>query len=234
MKTENERYFRLSLKGNNGLLSIHESKKLNSNEYHKIENTESGVYQVLTATTKKTGRNFYSLNVRSEPYQTYEFQHIMYPIINDFELDGFHYDAENKVVVYGSIYGIYALRDGKEYYDVISGEKISWAMLEKSVEIEYPENFQEMIEDLEIIQNHKEAYLNITRERIAKLSEGAKNMKIANKKYLENYDRKKQAEDAKFLERMQRSMEACEKLREAAKPKKEKVKKMIYEIKNNN
>lgn len=231
---KNDKYFKISLKSQNGLLSIHESRKLKPSEYHKIKSEEKGNYQILIETIRTTGKRFYAYDVFEEPYTTYEFRDISFPIINDFNLDGFIYDEKNKVVMYGLIYGIYAVKNGKNFQDVISGREIPVSIIDRYVEVKTKEDFQGMIEDLEIIKKHKKVYLKIMRERTARLVEGAINQKKAAKKYLESYNRMEQELHEKVQQNLEESKRIDEQQKDEIKEQKEKVKKMISKIKDSN
>ena len=115
------------MKTSKGLISIHESKYLSSDEYHSIKSSDNNNYQILVEVENEVGIPFYSLGVYPEVYQTYEFQDVSYQRINDFNIDGFEYDAEKKVVFYGWIYGIYVVKDKNSYYDVITGTELQSA-----------------------------------------------------------------------------------------------------------
>lgn len=234
MKNSNEKYFLITLKSLNGFLSIHEQKKLKASEYHPLESIETREYQVLVKTTRTTGKRFYSYNVFEEPYTTYVFQTRTFPVINDFKKDGFEYDEKGKVVLYGILYGIYAVQDGKDYKDVISGKKIPSSIIDRTSEMKTKSDFKNMLEDLEIIQQHKEVYLKIVREATSKLLEGAINQKKASRKYLENYNQMEKELRERNYENVQSAIKIEEKSKTELQKQRERVKKMIDRIKKIN
>lgn len=230
---ENDKYFRINLESSRGLISIHEKKNLAPGEYHSVDKNDTNDYQILVEIEKEVGKAFYSLNVLPESYKTYEFQDITYQIINDYEVDGFEYDSERKVVFYGWIYGIYAIKNGNNYYDVVTGEEIPCEIISSVLEIETVDNYSEMIEDLELIKKHKNIYTTTTKERFSKLSQGVMNQKKASQLYKQNYEAKKKAQDKKRIEKENCYQHIRDELKVASYLKREVVKQLIYEIRNN-
>ncbi|MDE5587510.1 MAG: hypothetical protein K2I72_03965, partial [Bacilli bacterium] len=116
-----ETYFLIQLKGNlDELLSLQEEKELSEDDYHLIDVNLSSVYRLLVETQAGAGNDIPDLGVFKEPYQTYKFESVNYPTVNDFDLDGFLYDKERGVVFYGDIYGLYAVKRGSAYYSLIT------------------------------------------------------------------------------------------------------------------
>ena len=228
---DNDMYFCINLKSLKGLISIHETKKLSPDEYHSINSVDTNDYQILAEVEKKVGQKICSWNLFPESYQTYEFQNATYQIINDFNIDGFEYDSKRKVLVYGWIYGIYAISDGNNYYDVITGEKIPNEIIANVRKIETVDAYSDMIDDLRLIEKNKNAYIKITKERISKLSQGENNRKLAQERYKQNYETTIEAQREKRIERAQQQYE---KSRIESSSKRKEVKKILRRIKNNN
>lgn len=231
--TENIEYFRIKLENSKGLISIHEERELSPNDYHLADKKGDNNYQILVEAEKEIGNAFYSLNILPEKYKTYEFQDVTYQRINDYDVDGFEYDLDRKVVFYGWIYGVYAIKKHSTLYDVVTGDEIPWGIISNVVEMETVEDFEEMIEDLKLIKKHKNVYENIIKEIILKLSEGAMNKTMAYEKYKQNYDTAKKAQDQKRLKSENFYQQMRDQLKITSYPKREEVKKLIYEIKNN-
>ena len=172
------------------------------------------------------------MNVLPKKYKTYEFQDVTYQRINDYEVDGFEYDTDRKVVLYGWIYGIYVIKEGSKLYDVVTGKEIPWGVASNIMEVETIEKFEQMIEDLKLIKEHKDVYENITKERILKLSEGYMNKTIAYEIYKQNYYAAKKAQDQKRFKNENFYQQMRNELKISSSSKREEVKKLIYEIKN--
>ncbi len=228
-----EDYFLIHLEGlGNNLLAIQEKKQLEEEQYHSISREESGTYSILVDIEKRTGRNIYSLGVHEECYHTYQFESVSFQKINDFAFDGFEYDKERKVVFYGYIYGLYAVKSGDDYYDVITGQKIPWGVIHTVSERETKDDFETMIEDLEFIQGHKDIYLKFIEEVLRLLQEGANNREAAVARYRKNYHEKKQQEDFKLKQQLENGKRLREERRIENAPKREKVKELIDGIRN--
>lgn len=230
MKTD--KYFRINLESSTGLISIHEQKKLLPSEYHSNNENDCGEYTILVAVEKTIGREIYSMGVHPESYKTYELRNIAYQIINDYNVDGFEYDRERKVIFYGWIYGIYATKNENNYYDVITGEEIPREIISSTCEMISIANYSEMIEDLNLIKEHKDVYISITKERFYKLSQGAINRKIASQRYKQNYEVRKKAYHARLVKREKQFQKMCEDLKTASCSKREEVKRLIHQIRN--
>lgn len=90
-----------------------------------------------------------------------------------------------------------------------------------------------MIEDLELIKKHKNIYTTITKERFSKLWQGVMNQKKASQLYKQNYESKKKAQDEKRIEKENCYQHIRDESKVATYPKREVVKQLIYEIRNN-
>ena len=229
---ESINYFRINLTSSNGLISIHEQKSLLPNEYHFYSKNDTNQYTILVETEKTVGKGIYYMDVHPETYETYEFKDIKYQIINDYNIDGFEYDREREVVFYGYIYGIYATQNEDKYYDIVTGEEIPYEIISNIHEIVSIDDYSEMIEDLTFIKEHKNVYISITEERFSKLLKGAINRKIAFERYKQNYAVKKKAYDKKVIKKQKQWQQIKEKLKDESYPKREEIKKLIYEIRN--
>ena len=229
--SDNDKYFRLRLISSKGLISIHEKLVLSPSEYHHKKNDNTNNYQVLVEVEKKVGSAIYSLGVIPEVYKTWEFQDVTYHVINDYDIDGFEYDKKQNVVFYGFIYGIYATKRGDIYYDVITDEEIPRDIISSILEIEKVDNYQEMIEDLKIIKEHKDAYIKLTQERVSKLVLGSINKNVASELYKRNYEDKKKIHNEKLVKRVTSYQQNSEECNNVCSSKKEEVKQLLYEIK---
>ena len=227
---ESINYFCIKLTSSPGIFSINEQKSLLPNEYHFNNEDDTNQYTILVETEKTVGKEIYSLDVHPETYETYEFKDITYQIINDYNVDGFEYDRERKVVFYGWIYGIYATKNEDNYYDVITGEKIPHEIISNAHEMISADDYSEMIEDLNLIKEHKDVYISITKERFSKLLKGAMNGKIASERYKQKYAVKKKTYDERIIKRQKQWQQIKEELKYESYPKREEVKKLIYEI----
>ncbi len=228
-KTNNENYYCIKFKGCNGPLSIHESKELSYNEYHQISSNKTNSYQILVEVEKTVGENIKYWNLSKESYKNYEFKEITYPIINDFTIDGFEYDKQRKVVLYGYIYGIYAVKKDNDYYDVITGDRIPSGIIERETEMTEYEDLSCMLEDLEIIERKKDVYIRLTGERIFNLSKGAANRQLAIKRYNQKYE-----ENIKLkIKHLNNTNIRNETENEKIDKTHHQIKEMIYRIRNN-
>ena len=228
---DNDRYFRLRFISSKGLISIHEKLVLSPNEYHLVKKDGTNDYQVLVEVEKTIGSVINSLEVFPEVYKTWEFKDVTYKIINNYDIDKFEYDKDKKVVIYGSIYGIYAVKSEDSYYDVITDEEIPSDVISRVLEIVTVDNYMEMIEDLKFIKEHKDIYIKLTRERVSKLLEGAMNKKVADELYRKNYETKKKLRKEKMLKRVNSYQQKCEEEKDVCCSKNEEVKQLIYDIK---
>ena len=153
----------------------------------KYQAKKTNSYQILVEVEKTVGESIKYWNLSKESYKDYEFKEITYPRINDFTIDSFEYDKQRKVVFYGLIYGIYAIKKDNDYYDVITSDRIPSGIIERANEMTDYEELSCMLEDLEIIERKKDVYIRITRERIFNLSKGATNKQLAIKRYNQRY-----------------------------------------------
>ena len=98
------------------------------------------------------------------------------------------------------------------------------------LEIEKVDNYQEMIEDLKIIKEHKDAYIKLTQERVSKLVLGSINKNVASELYRKNYEDKKKLHNEKLVKRVNSYQLNCKGSNNTS-SKKEEVKQLLYEIK---
>lgn len=208
------------------------NKKILPSEYHSNNEKDCDEYTILVEVEKTIGREIYSMGVHPESYKTYELRNIPYQIINDYNIDGFEYDREREVVFYGWIYGIYATKNENNYYDVITGEEILREIISNTYKMISVDDYSEMIEDLNLIKEHKDVYISITKERFSKLSQGAINRKIASQRYEQNYEIKKKAYHERIIKKQKKWQQIYDELKATSYPKREEVKKLIYEIRN--
>lgn len=239
-----EEYFLVNLLGNShGMLSLQEEKRLLEGEYHPVDTEETGEYYVLEAKEKEVKYCLSSSNTPGEVYQAYEFQPVSFKKVNDSTLDGFLYDQERGVVFYAYIYGLYAVKRENAYYSVITGEEIPTAVMDGISKRQTLDDFMDMVEDLEIIGQHKELYLNVITEDIRLLMEGANNKRLARNRSKANYEKARRAyaktEDAKRKKEAKEKawkeyMRFLKQQEMAIDSKRAQVKELIYQIQNNN
>ncbi len=220
-KEVKEKYYFVKLKGA-GVLSIHEEKNLSEDEYHPAEEIETGSYQKLVVEKGETGSAVYNLLVTPEEYSAFRFKTIKFQKANNATLDGFSYDKEHGIVVYGVIDGIYATMENGKCYDVVSGEVIPWSIISYYVERETVEQLEDMRHDLETIHGHEDVYIQLMRDQFKLLEAGEENLRIATKKYEEKYEqaikqleeeRNKKQQRYKVILRRQKPMILSEKLK---------------------
>lgn len=229
-----DQYFCISLESCQGMFSIYEHRKLSSNQYHRCDFVNKGIYKRLREVEKENGRRIYSWNLFPERYQDYEFEMTEYQVNNDAIVDGFEYDSKNEIIVYESIYGLYAVSDGEIYYDVMTGEEIPWYAVGSVEEVLKPKQFQNMMEDLKIIKKHMPAYIKMLDEIFLKLKKGAENRELAAKRYEENYMRMKREENQKWIESQRKIKNMEKQFRIESTSQREIARQLIYQIRNGN
>lgn len=227
-------YFCISPIGCQGMLSIYEHKKLSFKQYYPYHPSNKGIYNLLKEVEKATGRRVYSWNLFPETYQDYQFEIVEYQIDNDAIIDGFEYDSKNGVVIYESIYGLYAVSDGENYYDVVTGEEIPWHAIGNVEEVRKPKEFQNMIQDLKTIINYMPIYVKMMEEMFSKFQTGARNKELAIKRYNENYTRCKNVERNKWIENQLKMQTMEQSFKIESTSHREMVRELIDQIRNGN
>ncbi len=163
-------------------LSIHKNQRLTENDYHPMPSEETVEYLTITPVTSTIENMYYDLP--GEPYENYLMQSIEFKKVNDFATDGFWYDPEHEVVVYGHIPGIYAgQRADHSFYDLFTKKVIPWSLIYQFLQMETEEDFKNMIQDLEFIRKYRSAYVQLTQERLNKLEAGVDNLVAARERY---------------------------------------------------
>ncbi len=231
-KSENELYFRMQFRGYEGMLTLYEKKRLSPKQYHPLYSTHTNFYQKVVEKEEVIGKRIPSMQLFPEVYKNYGLERVDYPVCNDFMLDGFEYDQKREIVTYASIYGVYAIRKEGAYYEVITGEEVKDYVVGSVLEVTTPKEMQEMLEDLNAIAKKKEIYVSILREILFYLEEGEKNKNLALKRYTQNYAILKREQEEKWIEKQVKSQNMQQKFSITPSFPKEKVKELIYKIRN--
>ena len=116
---DNDRYFYIRFEGQKSFYTIQESKRLMKDEYHEAKRKETSKYYILMETEKTVGSDLPDFDINKEAYSAYEFKKIGYKLVNDFGLDGFTYDIERGIILYGLITGIPTIKKPDGYYDML-------------------------------------------------------------------------------------------------------------------
>lgn len=229
---QEEAYFRIKLRGYEGMLTLYEKKKLSPKQYHPLYSTHTNSYQKVIEKEEVIGKRIPSLQLFPEVYKNYGLERVEYSICNDFMLDGFEYDKKREIITYASIYGVYVTRKEGAYYEIITGEEVRDYVVGSILEVTKPKEIQEMLEDVSVIAKKKEIYVSILKEILFYLEEGEKNKNLALKRYTQNYAILKREQEEKWLEKQVKSQNMQQKFSITTSCPKEKVKELLYKIRN--
>ena len=231
---DNDRYFYIRFEGQKSFYTIQESKRLMKDEYHEAKRKETSKYYILMETEKTVGSDLPDFGINKEEYSAYEFKKVGYEVANDFGLDGFIYDMEREIILYGLITGIPTIKKPDGYYDMVTDTRIPHTIIESVKEVEQVDDYGILLSDLKIIMKNIEAYRKGLNDNINKLLEGINNKKQATKRYERKYSQviRQQILMKKIEE--QKCQELKNEARKKTATKREEVKQLIIRLKQSN